>query len=485
MKKFVAKLHEVLDRAYVTNWLGVLLFIILLLRIPSFFEPYYYGDEMIYMDLGHGVRQGLTLYKDIYDNKPPLLYLTAAVAGNLFMFKAILAFWNIVTIVIFWNLARILFEKNEKLQKISTIFFALATTLPTLEGLTVNAELLMIGPSLMAFYLLLSGGVNAKKIFFAGFLFGIGALFKIPAAFDLPVIIAYWAITKGFKNWKEIAKDTLYLSLGFASPILLTFVWYFLRGALPEYLKAAFLQNVGYVGSWGVKIPMIYRAGSVALGSLVIFVFRKKLTNKFILLCLWSLFSLFAVTLSERPYPHYLIQSTAPLALLVGMLLLQKSIEQSLSVIPLALIAFIPFYYHFYNYQVGSYYLRFAKFATGRITKSDYFRSFSPNTNRNYEIAKFLTTSSNPNDKVFVWDNDSPTIYALSRRLPPTKYVADYHVIDYSSKDALAQTLLDKKPKFIITTSNFSFTQIQNLLRSDYLLVQQIENAQIWSRISK
>lgn len=485
MGKIVAKLHELLDKAHVTNWLGVVLFLTILLRIPSFFEPYYYGDEMIYLNLGEGVRQGQVLYKEVFDNKPPLIYLTAAAAGNLFWFKAILAFWNLATIVVFWNLARILFEKNEKLQKLSTIFFALLTTLPTLEGNTVNAELFMIGPSLLAFFFLLSKSVNQKKIFLSGVLFGIASLFKIPAAFDVPVIVVYWIIVKDFKNWKEILRDVIYLSLGFATPILLSFVAYFFQGALPEYFKAAFLQNVSYLESWQVKVPMVTRVAVVGLGTLIIFLFRKKLTNKFILLCIWTLFSLFAVVLSQRPYPHYLVQSVAPLSLLAGMLLTQKSIEQSLSVIPLTLIIFVPFFYHFYDYKILPYYERFVNFATGKITKEAYFESFSSNTNRNYEIAKFLTSSANPNEKVFVWDPDSPIIYALSRKLPPTKFVVPYHVNDYSSREEIAQILSSDRPKFIVTTSNFPFVQIQNLLRSKYLLINQIENAQIWSRISE
>ena len=56
------------------------------------FEPYYYGDEMIYLALGQGLRQGIPLYLGLHDNKPPLLYLTAAISGNLFLFKVILAF---------------------------------------------------------------------------------------------------------------------------------------------------------------------------------------------------------------------------------------------------------------------------------------------------------------------------------------------------------------------------------------------------------
>jgi hypothetical protein len=138
MKSFLEKLK-------IPHWLIAILVLVFVLRIPSFFEPYYYGDEMIYMSLGTGVRQGEILYKDIYDNKPPFLYLVATLAGNLFMFKAILAFWNLATIFIFWKLAEKLLNKNTNGIKIATLLFALLTTLPLLEGNIANAELFMIG----------------------------------------------------------------------------------------------------------------------------------------------------------------------------------------------------------------------------------------------------------------------------------------------------------------------------------------------------
>lgn len=482
MKGFVAKLHELLDRMQVTNWLGVVLFLVLLLRIPSFFEPYYYGDEMIYMTLGNGIREGLTLYSGVYDNKPPLLYLVAAISGNLFWFKTILAFWSIATIVVFWNLVKVL-TKQERLQKIATVAFALITTLPLLEGPIANAELFMIGLSILAFYLLLKeNSPSTKQIVWAGALFGLAALFKIPAAFEAPVIVVYWIIIKGFKSWQTILKNTFWLSVSFAAPILITFGWYLIQGAFWEYVRAAFMQNVGYVSSWGVKLPMSMRAGIVAIGSLVLFIFRKGLSKNFVLLSLWTLFSLFAVVLSERPYPHYLIQAAAPLALLIAMLVANKTWEQALVVLPLTLIAFVPFYYHYYHYETGSYYSRFLNFALGKTTKEAYFTSFSPNVPRNYELADFLINSTPDGERVFMWDNDSPTVYALSRKLPPFKYVADYHVNDYWNRSSMADSLRQTKPKFIILTDNHPLPEVNSLLSESYLPVQSIDNAEIWSR---
>src|SRR5688572_917938 len=206
MKSFWQKLHKIGDILHLPdmpNWLVGVLTLVLILRIPSFFEPYYYGDEMIYVTLGQGIRQGLSLYTGIFDNKPPLLYLTAAIAGNLFWFKAILAFWSLATVFVFYKFSKLLFnfptlkasdkERDiETLSKVATIIFALLITIPLLEGNTVNAELFMIGPNILAFLLLLGKNLTSKKIFFAGFLFGMSTLFKVPALFDLPVIVFFW-----------------------------------------------------------------------------------------------------------------------------------------------------------------------------------------------------------------------------------------------------------------------------------------------------
>jgi len=461
---------------------------------------------MVYLTLGQGVRQGLTLYKDIHDNKPPLLYLTAAVAGNLFWFKVILAFWNIVTIVIFYKLAKFLFdpptpkamEGHGKTIIFATTLFGLLTTLPLLEGLTVNSELFMIAFTIAAFYLLLKKDPTSPKasmgqVFFAGVLFGLGTLFKIPAAFDAPIIVFYWLITTGFADWKKILKNTFILAAGFAAPLLLTFVWYFFKGALPEYIKAAFLQNVGYLSSFRPgdvqksffvrNAPLLIRAFVVLTGSSILYIFRKKLSSRFILFSLWTLFALFAITLSERPYPHYLIQVVAPVSFLLATLFAEKSLEQSLAVIPLAITFFVPVYYKFWIYPTTSYYVRFINFAVHKETKSQYFDGFSGTTNRNYAIAQFLTASSEPSDRVFVWSPDSATVYALAKRLPPIKYVIDYHITDYSTKAQEAKNIAAKPPKFIILIDNYPYPELETLIKQKYILINRIENANIYSRV--
>lgn len=486
MKNFLSKFH-------LPTWVIIILTIVLILRIPSFFEPFSYGDEMIYLTLGEGMRQGLTLYKQIYDNKPPLLYILAALAGNVFWFKAILAFWSLGTIILFWKLSEALFPNKAKLQKMATVIFALLTTLPLLEGHIANAENFMIGPILAAFLILFTKKQNFKNIFGAGTLFGIASLFKIPAVFDLPVIIAFWFVTSGAKkeNLKATLIRSLYLVAGFLTPIAATLVWFLFAGALNEYVRAAFWQNVGYLSSWRPtdiakpfllrNLPLLVRTALVLVGLVILFVKKAKLTDKFILLTIWILFGLLAVTLSERPYPHYLLQIAAPASFLLAILFAEKTLEQSLVIIPLALVFFVPFYYKFWYYSTSAYYLRFIKFALGQSTKESYFGSFGRQVPRNYQIANFLTSSTRPSEKIFVWGPDSSAVYALSRRLPPGKYVADYHINDFSSKKEEVKILETSSPKFIIILPDATgFTELLPLLRKSYMLISNIDGAEIW-----
>lgn len=487
---------KLLDKIHAPPWVVLVLALIFLFRIPTFFEPYHYGDEMIYLNLGEAINRGMTLYKDIHDNKPPFLYMLAAIAGNVFWFRAILAGWMMITTMLFWKLAEALFAKNETVIKVSTVFFAILTTLPLLEGRIPNAELFMLAPTLAAFLILLTQNLSTKNLFISGALFSLSTLFKAPAAFDIGAIVFLWLVTIKLPK-KEIPKfviQTTTVILGFLAPIMASIIWYWHRGALNEYLVAAFLQNIGYLSSWRPSDvtepflvrngPLLMRGGFLLSGLALLFLFKKKLSKKFVFISAWILFSLFAATLSERPYPHYLVQLVPAASLLIGMLAAARSLEQSLAILPLFLVLLAAIRYQFWYYPTIPYYGRFISFATNQISKGEYFNSFDASAKRNYNIAEFLVTSSEKTDPVFVW-GDSSTIYALSKRLPPIRYVADYHIADFSNQDEVIAELHIKKPKFIIILpGSRPFPLLSSFLQNGYLLIENIEGATVWKSTS-
>ena len=493
------------ETLHTPTWLFILLVVVLILRIPSFFEPYSYGDEMIYLTLGEAIRQKIPLYLGIHDNKPPLLYIMAAIAGSLFWFKAILTFWMIITIYIFWKLLEFLFPsgpkvskkqkiENQRTQIIGTSVFALLTTIPLLEGNIVNAELFMIGPTIAAFLILLSKKSTPRNLFLSGVLFSVSTLFKVPAFFDIFAIIFLWIAgvkVLKLKSLKTVFKNTLFIFLGFLLPIVLTFIWYFLRGALSEYIIAVFLQNVGYLSSWrpgDVKesffmrnSPLILRSVVVLIGFLLLYWKRSRLSRNFIFATGWLLLSLFAATLSERPYPHYLTQVVPPFSILTAILFAQKSFEQVLVVIPITLSLFVPFYYKYWHYPTLPYYEKFINLVSGKYTKEQYFATFGSNVTRNYNISEFISPAIKRGEKIFVWGKGSSYIYAMTKRFPPGKYVVDYHIKDYSNDKETISTLKADPPSFIILLpSSRKISGMESFLNKNYGFVENIDGAEIW-----
>jgi hypothetical protein len=118
------------------------------------------------------------------------------------------------------------------------------------------------------------------------------------------------------------------------------------------------------------------------------------------------------------------------------------------------------------------------------MNRESYLRTFGNHVPRDYKIAEFIVQSTERSEKIFVWGGDA-VIYALSRRLPPIKYVANYHINDYSSKEEVARALVKDKPKLIVLLPETpSFPQIIPLLRESYILVSTFDSAEIWIQIS-
>jgi hypothetical protein len=144
----------------------------------------------------------------------------------------------------------------------------------------------------------------------------------------------------------------------------------------------------------------------------------------------------------------------------------------------------VPVYFNFWYYPTTPYYLNFIKFAAGNISKDEYLSFFGKNVLTNYRVADYVVSATRVDEKVFIW-GDSPSIYALSRRFPPGKYVADYHIRDFSTNKETIKNLSFAFPKIVVILPNASpFPELFMFLRENYILVESIDEAQIWSSLS-
>ena len=484
------------------HWWLILFFFVLLLRLPLLFEPFTYADEGIYLTLGQALKKGLVLYRDIHDNKPPLLYLIAALTGSFSIYHLVYFLWGLATIFVFYRLASILFPKNQKAMITTTSLFAILTSLPMFEGNIANAENFMLLPILAGFYLIfkfLSQPTSKAKFswpwFAAGLLFSMAVLFKVPAIFDFLAALMICLLLIKAKTIKAVIFHLFSLTIGFLAPISLTLVFFGLKQALGQYLTAAFSQNLPYLSSWGIpeaKIggfspEFIFRVFFLVLLLIILFLFRQKLSLVVKIVVVWFFTSAFAVLLSTRPYPHYLLQILPPFSLSFGLIFLKEN--KLVKVIPLILLLFFIFIFKFFNfwyYPNWSYFKNFYQYALKMESKQNYLAYFGPQTKSLYQTADFIRTHTSPEEKIFIWGNQ-PSIYALARRLPVGRYTVAYHIIDFKAQTETLNILRFQPPHWLIVSQdeNQAFPQLEDFINDDYLLFQKYGQLEIFYRLPK
>lgn len=332
--------------------------------------------------------------------------------------------------------------------------------------------------------------LKLKTFFLAGSFFSIAALFKVPAVFDYAGICFFLIFFSGERILQSI-KQVILMTIGFLVPIVATVIYYWSKGALSYYLKAAFFQNIGYLSSWGgrsqaeiTQSGLIQRGGVLLFILFIIFLSRKRLSKNFLLVITWFFFSLFGALLSERPYPHYLMQVVPAISLSLGFLF-SKNHWQKLGV-ALSIFCFLVsfFYYQFWHYQTWPYYQISYQYLLGIKTQQDWQNYFGGHINRTYQVAEMIKENTDPEEKIFVWGTE-PGIYYLSDRLPVGRYTVSYHIKDFDGWEETMLALEDYQPKFIVKlTSEAEFPQLDNFLQGKYFLQETIQDVEVYKKIS-
>lgn len=507
-------------KSWIEKYQGLILIVLglIVLRIPSLFEPYWYGDEGIYLTLGMALRKGLVFYRDIHDNKPPLLYLLAALAQTQFWFRFILLWWQAATTAAVYKLAQVIFEadnsyKNYKSYKtkgallVTLIFAALVTVF---EGNIANGEIFMILPVVAGMLIVVESlksesqnkdykSYNKYKYFLAGLLFAAGFLFKVPAGLDFAAAMAFLGLTgdKSYKSHKNYnIKGILLLIAGFAIPILISVVYYTKAGAFEPYVRSALMQNIGYLQSWktgnhsssgfATESGLVRRAAGLVLGTAAIWGAGKRLKvdwqSQFA--GLWFLYSLFGALLSARPYPHYLIQVAAPAALLTGLVIYGKQTSARAGLAGLGAAGVLAYFsIGFWGYPILPYYQNFLDFSLMKKTRDEYFGYFGDRVNDNYKLAGYLRAATGEDDRIFVW-GDEPFVYALAERLPAGRYTTAYHVADFNGYVETIEAIDKTRPAAIVKfpMEQRDFPQLETRLRDEYIKGPEFGEAVVYHR---
>lgn len=522
---FLKKIDRFLDRQ---TPILILFVLIIILRLPNFFEPYWYGDEAIYLTLGNALNNGEKLYTTIIDHKTPLIYYLATVP-NQFYFRILNIVWMFFTTTFFFVFAKKLFKK-EGWAFLASLILVLFTTLPWLEGHIPNGELFVMGFVMFGAVLFSKSSVFLnffkKEVAFnttfrdgilltaAGFMMGLGVLTKVPAILDVAGFLSiFWLILVAVffdvkSNLKQLNKTFLYLLnrgiffvSGLILPIVISIIYFVVKGQGQDYLDYGLLYNLRYSQSWPLDFgnSLLNFAFSMVGKTIILFAIfilislnHDKLKKRFQFISLYFVFTLYSVLLSSRPYPHYFIQMIPPFALLlVDLLITIKEIKKKkilhttkaliLSGGLLFLTGYIMLSLGFRPYSSAKYYKQFYKYATLQISKDEYENSFDTLIAENREVAKLIKEMGIK--RMFIWGTN-PLLYAQSKTIPTSRFTVSFHIKDFDDQDRTFDQIEQEAPKLIIIMNNEtqSFPELEEYLSNYYLANNELEHMTLYLR---
>lgn len=453
------KLLKRIERSYSFWFLLIISGVFFILRLPSLFEPYWYGDEGIYQAVAMLVNSGADLYSGAWENKPPLLIvLYALFNSDQFLLRSLSLIFGLISIWFFYFVAKKLFSGSKYASVVSTSIYAIIFGTRLIEGNVANAENFMLLPILVAALLIISAESFKKSrqilaYFSAGLLLSFAFLTKIVAVFDF-LTFGFFLFINSLSDFKnDLVKKIIPFVLGFFIPILVIIFYFYIIGNFKDFSDAFLVSNVGYVGiNNSFIIPqgfLILKALVLALFLLIILWKRDNYSKSVLFILIWFTFSLFSAFFSQRPYTHYLLMFLPAFCLMIGAIIEYKKLR--LTLFTYLLIAFFTVTFVFdFKGELFKYYENFALYLVNKKDVNSYQAFFDKNTPRDYEIAMYIRANTTDEDKVFIWGNNAQ-VYKLANKTPIVRYTVAYHITFFpTGVSDMTKAINEQKPRLIV-----------------------------------
>lgn len=476
----------------------VVLILTFLMRFPSLFEPFWYGDEGIFAAVARNLNFGGVLYQSAWDNKPPMIYLTYAWIFEVF---GVSMFWlRMVTAVVVLATTAIIYEiGKETLGKhrglLASLIFGFLTSLRIIEGNLALTEIFMILPISLAMYIALKKKFELFPLVFAGALFAIASLYKQVGAFEAAALGIYLFLVSN--KFLDFIKRGLALSAGFAVPFIITIFYFASKGIVNEFIFGAYTYYSIYLDESPTYAKLINISKFLPAVAAILYgifkKFRSVKINHIHLFILWIAFSFMGAYFSGRTYGHYLVQVTPAVALLLASVKL-KDLRINIPRLVFVVVFIAPLLFLtsliFRDFISGGpinqikWWGNFVDFATGRKSEEEYNNFFDGNVNTIMALSDAIVANNSKGESIYIW-GDLPWLYAIVDAKNPSRYVTSFHVFgvpeDIGRKE-VSMNLNENPPKIIIKPKNSIgyFPELENLLVRRYTNFSKINDADIY-----
>ncbi len=442
---------------YMTIILLVLILVLqIALRMPFLEEPLE-RDEGAYAYIAQRMLVGEVPYRDYYDHKPPAIYFIYAAVFKAFGesqagLRYFTLFFSLIITLSVFGVGYLVWGRIGGL--LSAFLYALFSGGPYVMGTSSNTEIFMILPVILALYCFLRAE-DEGWFFWCGLLSGLAMMIKQVALLNFLVLFAFIVLKPGVRlEFRSRAKKLLWLMGGVVVFPSLFLFYFWMRGALLDFVNGVIIENLVYVGTrdwiWSHLFRVIILENSVlwvlAFFSIV-YIFFKDRQSKHLLLAVWTLASVCAVFIGKSFYGHYFTHVIPGLCLLSAYAVLKYTEKPRNILLGFAIAATL--LYLLFNILLSQ--VQFYVLSPDEISARKYCTS---NFVEAREIGRILKQEVAPQDTIYVWGAE-PEVYFYVRARSASRFIYYYPLVIESPgvlerRGELMRELKANPPRFII-----------------------------------
>lgn len=422
-------------------------------QLSPFFTQVPYSDSAIFITCAQWIKEGVVMYRDIFDHKGIFIYLFDIVGLSIGGFTGIWVLcllWHILSTLFIYKICRLF--TNEKASAISSVIALMMIARTGADNTVELASLPFISYLywIAIFDLQKNALPKAIESFFIGVCTTIIILLKpnIIVGALIPFIFLIW--TKR-NNYHKVIIFLAYAIIGAIITAAPFFLYLLNYDTLNDFYSTFWLFNIEYSSKLGLNqttrwcnfgaLLFLY-IPSLLSWIAVYFVSLKESRDKTIwALVLWIIVSAyFNAGLSGFKYGHYLLPVFPIFSIFIAKLFILGS--KICKVIQTSFLAICFLYFSFQYYQ--SYCNITSRLDINKDTIS---------------LSDYIKKSTNDTDKIVIWGKDANLFY-LSERKCVSKYIYQSPIFNIrpNMKNEFIESIITQRPKMIITGTNVELT---------------------------
>ncbi len=439
----------------------------ILIYLPFAGSPFE-RDEGTYATIAQGVLHGQVPYRDLFDNKPPLVYGWYALSFLLFgehtaAPRIVASLLLSVTTLALFAQARLLFPRG--VAYLAATLFAVSTGVPFL-ALHANTEAYLLLP-LVTSVASFTVGMNSRRLpwfVLAGVLGALAIATKQVAVWNL-VALAVVAIVWRWRtadDTRERLGPFLALVAGAIGAMGVIAIPFLATGALDDLVYANVSYNWLYIGflTWGERIlnlgsgmAFVFLAVAPLLVAAcfgLITVLRRGKRAADYLIVGWAVASAIGVASGGRFFPHYFLHLVPAMALLAAIVIYERFARPGMQLRSRPAIMFGLLLVAVALTTNAVLYVA-PRGAEKQLAENVYYQKEWEQSSQ--ALGLYIKERTDPEDTIFNFGRE-PQIYFYADRRPAVQYFYDWaYQYDERTLVQTVDTLRLKRPAYILDST--------------------------------